>query len=417
MTRFMWMGAIIVLAPVFLIYARFAIVEPIQNWHADDLAINYSAALVLRSGGFLYDAASLRAAHAAQIGAPGDLYTVLFLTYNNTPATALLFWPLTFLTFPTAQLVFVLVNNLLYLLGIGLTLYMLRAGPLEVILSVTFCTLLFFYAVRQTFGLGQMNGVLVGLMAVALALTLRQRDLWAGGLITLTAVLKISPIVLLVFFIARRRWRALWGAGVMGLGVVSALVIFTGWDNVRHFATQVLPAVGRGSASFPNQSMLGALYRFSVPLVTIQSSDTIGDYPVIRAIWLVSALGVVAATWWITARAHLTARSRVAVGWCVFIVAGLLVGGLTWDHYLLWLALPVSVLIADWFQEHWSNAVGFWTILLVALGAISLPIPWQAALYHSIGPLGSSLSTYGLLGLWLLMLYRLRRMPRQQEVA
>ena len=69
--RFMWIGAIIVLVPVLLVYARFAIVEPIQNWQADDLAINYSAATVLRSGGFLYDAETLRAAHIAHIGRAG----------------------------------------------------------------------------------------------------------------------------------------------------------------------------------------------------------------------------------------------------------------------------------------------------------------------------------------------------------
>jgi hypothetical protein len=415
--RFMWIGAIIILAPVLLIYARFAIVEPIQNWQADDLAINYSAATVLRSGGFLYDVAALRAAHAAHIGPPGNLYTVLFLTYNNTPATALLFWPLTFLAFPAAQTVFVLINNALYLSGIGLTLYMLRAGPVEVILSVTFCTLLFFYAVRQTFGLGQMNGVLVGLMAVALALALKQRDVWSGGSIALAAVLKISPIALLGFFIAQRRWRALLGAGVMGLVAFGAMVVFTGRDEVAHFVTQVLPAVGRGSAAFPNQSLLGALYRLSVPLAVIQSSDAIGDYPVIRAVWLASAIGTLALTWWLTARAQLTERSHVAMGLSVFIVAGLLAGGLTWDHYLLWLALPVIVLIVDWFQERWLKAIGFWVMLLIALGAISVPIPLQEALYRSIGPLGSVLSTSGLVVLWILMLWRLRVLRRRQEVA
>ena len=187
--------------------------------------------------------------------------------------------------------------------------------------------------------------------------------------------------------------------------------------QVAHFVTQVLPVVGRGSAAFPNQSLLGALYRLSVPLTAIQSSDAIGDYPAIRAVWLASAIGVMTLTWWLTARAQLTDRSQVALGLSVFIVAGLLAGGLTWDHYLLWLALPVIVLIVDWFQERWLKAIGFWAIFLVALGAISVPIPLQAALYRSIGPLGSAVSTGGLIGLWLLMLWRLRRLRRHQEVA
>jgi alpha-1,2-mannosyltransferase len=282
---------------------------------------------------------------------------------------------------------------------------------------VTFCTLLFFYAVRQTFGLGQMNGVLVGLMAVAVALALQQRDAWSGGFIAVAAVLKISPLVLLGFFIVRRRWRALLGAGLTGLAALGAMVMFAGWETTTYFVTQVLPVVGRGSAAFPNQSLLGALYRFSVPWEAIQSSDAIGDYPAIRAVWLVSVIGVLALTGWLTARAQLTERSQVAVGLSVFIVAGLLAGGLTWDHYLLWLALPVSVLIVDWFQERWLRPIGFWALLLIALSAISIPIPLQASLYRTIGPLGSDVSTGGLVVLWILMLWRLQRMQRRQEVA
>ena len=98
----------------------------------------------------------------------------------------------------------------------------------------------------------------------------------------------------------------------------------------------------------------------------------------------------------------------MALGLSVFIVAGLLAGELTWDHYVLWLALPVIVVIVDWFQARWVKAIGFWALLLIALNAINLPIPLQADLYRRIGPLSSSLSTCGLILLWLLMLWRLR---------
>ena len=88
--RWLWVMIAVLLLPALLFYARLAIIEPIQNWRADDLAINYSAATVLRSGGFIYDGHALRAAHEARVGPAGNLYSALFLTYNNTPATALL---------------------------------------------------------------------------------------------------------------------------------------------------------------------------------------------------------------------------------------------------------------------------------------------------------------------------------------
>ena len=217
------------------------------------------------------------------------------------------------LPFHTAQVVFVVVNNALYLLGIGLTLYALRAGPLEVFLGVLLNTVLFFYAVRQTFGLGQMNGLVVCLLAVALMLALQQRDGWSGAVIAGAAVLKISPILLLGFFIARQRWRAVWGALAAGGVLFAVMLIGAGGDTLAHFVTQVLPAVGRGSAAFPNQSLLGALYRWVAPAADMLSAEGAGDYPLVRGVWLLLSIGVGVITLWFVARAQ-THRPRAKRG-------------------------------------------------------------------------------------------------------
>jgi hypothetical protein len=406
--RGLWIAVVVVLAPVLLYYVRNAIVEPIQNWQADDLAINYSAAIVLRSGGFIYDAQALRAAHEARIGPAGNLYAALFLTYNNTPATALLFAPLSLLPFNTAQTVFVIINNVLYLAGIGLTLFALRAGPIETLLIVVFSTGLFFYAVRQTFGLGQMNGLIVFLLALALLLVVQGRDGWSGAVIACAAVLKIGPLLLLGFFVARRRWRGLLGALIAGGALLVIMLIGAGGNSLLHFTTQILPTVGRGSAAFSNQSLLGALYRWVVPAADMRLADTPGDYPLIRAAWLLISIGIGVITLWLVARASLNDRAQNAIGFSSFIVAGLLIGGLSWDHYLLWLCVPISALIVDWFRHRWLRPIGFWTIFLIALALLSIPVPYQEALYRSIGPLGSALMTWGLAVLWGLLLLRLR---------
>ncbi len=406
-SRWLWIMVALLLLPALVFYARLAIVEPMQNWQADDLAINYSAATLLRSGGFIYDGQALRAAHEARIGPAGNLYSALFLTYNNAPATALLFEPLSLLPFRAAQVVFVIVNNVLYLLGLGLTLYALRAGPLEVLLGVLLGTVLFFYAVRQTFGLGQMNGLVVCLLAVALLLALQQRDGWSGAVIAGAAVLKVSPIFLLGYFIAQQRWRAVWGALVAASVLLALMLIGAGGSTLVHFVTQVLPAVGRGSAAFPNQSLLGALYRWVVPATDLLSAEGVGDYPLVRGIWLALSMGVGVITFWFAAHAQLVGRAQNAVGFSVFLVAGLLIGGLSWDHYLLWLSIPICALIVDWFHDRWLTPIGFWAIFLIALTLLSIPVPYQAQLYPVIGPPGSALMTWGLAILWGMMLWRL----------
>ena len=374
--RRLWWPVGIGVAAMLIIYARFAIIEPLQAWDMSDFAINYSAAVVLHDGGDIYDVAALRAAHEARIGPSGDLFQGLFITYNNLPTTALLFWPLAALPYDTAKWVFTLLNNALYLLGLGRLLKALSARPL----------------------------------AVVLIATIQRRVALAGGLIVLAAALKISPLVLVIFFIAQRRYRAVVSAIVVGVVIVAVTLLTTGPSTVLRFMTEILPAVGRGSAALPNQSLLGAIYRLGVPAADWSSATAMADFPAARLVWLVVAAGILIVTGLWVARAHLTTRTQTAVALSSLLVASLLAGSLTWDHYLLWLSVAVYAVSVDWFSAPWLRPVQFWPMLLGGLILISLPIPIQANVAAVIGPIGSSLSTLGMVLVWLLIGWRLHRL-------
>jgi alpha-1,2-mannosyltransferase len=227
--------------------------------------------------------------------------------------------------------------------------------------------------------------------------------------VALAAALKISPILLLGFFLAQRRWRAVWGAAVTGIVLLAVMLIGTGANSLGYFATQILPALGRGSAAFPNQSLLGVLYRFAVPLSAIQSADAIGDYPAVRAIWLMMSIGLTVVTLYLTARARLTERPGMAVAFSSYIVLGLIAGGLAWDHYFLWLSLPVCALLIDWFRDRWLRPIGFGGIFVLALFAIILPTPILEKFYYSVGAIGTALPLLGLVALLVMMWWRLRQ--------
>jgi len=407
-------GMRLLVVVILLIYARFAIVESARDWDASDLAINYSAATLLRTGGSIYDWAALRQIHAERIGPPGVLYQALFVTYINPPTTALLFWPLALLPFADAKWIFVVINNALYLLAIVWLLRELSASSLAVITCVLVCLLGFYYPIRQSFGLGQMNGVLVAILVAAVIATLRRRDTWAGGLIGLAAAVKISPIVLLGFFIAQRRWRVWRGVALIATTLFVIMLATVSGDTLLYFVVTILPVVGRGSAAFPNQSLLGAIYRFSVPPSAMTTVAAMGDYPVARSIWLLLSAVIVLVTFWLVARARPTTPQQTAVTVSAWVVVGVLIGSLAWDHYVLWLTVPIMGLIVDWFNGRWLTGVIFWPLLSIALIAINLPIPYQAALYASLGPIGSSLSTWGMVLLLAVMNYRVWRIAQEQ---
>ena len=411
-----WLAGVSV-AAMLIVYVRFTIVEPLQAWDMSDFAINYAAATVLREGGDIYDVDALRAAHEARIGPSGDLFKGLFVTYNNLPTTAVLFWPLAVLPFEPAKWVFTLLNNALYLLALGLLLRALQARPIAIVWSAAVGLLILFYPLRQSFGLGQMNGLLVFLLAGALIATVQRRDALAGASIVLAAALKISPIVLLIFFMVQRRYRAVVGAAVAGVVIFVVTLLTVGSSTVQRFITEVLPAVGRGSAALPNQSVLGAIYRFSVPASSWSMATAVADYPIPRLIWIIAAAGILIVTGMWVARARLTTRTHTAVALSGLLVAGLLAGSLTWDHYLLWLSVAVCAVSVDWFSTPWLRSTRFWPMLLGGLILISVPVPYQANVAAMLGPIGSSLSTLGMILLWFLIGWRLNLLHTNRSVA
>lgn len=403
-----WLTAIVI-GLAGLVYGRFAVIEPGRDWDQSDLAINYSAAKVLSAGGSIYEAAALRAAHTQFIGEPGVLFQALFLTYNNPPTTALLMWPLAQLPFSAARWGLVLINNAAYLLAIALLLKHLSASRPALAVCGLLGLLVFYFPIRQSFGLGQINGVIALLLATAVMAAGRSRDSWAGALIALAAAIKISPALLLGYFVVQRRWRVWPGvlATLIGLGV--ATLIAVGPATVWQFVAEVLPEVGRGSAAYPNQSLLGALYRFWVPPSAMQTAGAMGDYPLPRAVWLAGSIGLAAITLRATGRVRLEGRSEQAVALSSYIVLAMLIGNIAWDHYALWLIVPVVALVVDWFQTRRPAGWMFWPVFCAAVLAINLPVPIQASLGAALGPIGTSLTTWGTLLLWGVMMARLWR--------
>jgi hypothetical protein len=147
-----------------------------------------------------------------------------------------------------------------------------------------------------------------------------------------------------------------------------------------------------------------------VPASGWSAATAVADYPAARAIWIAAAAGILIVTGLWAARARLAAPTHVAVALSGLLVAGLLAGSLTWDHYLLWLSVAVCAVSVDWFNTPWLRPIRFWPMLLGGLILISVPIPYQANAAAVLGPIGSSLSTLGMLLLWLLIGWRLNRL-------
>lgn len=193
------------------------------------------------------------------------------------------------------------------------------AAPLAVTCALAF------EPVRTTLLFGQVNLVLMGLVAVDCLLPRTRYP--RGLLVGLAAAVKLTPAVFVLFFLARRQHQPAVTASLTFLAATGAGMLFAPADSVRYWHTTIFDPDRIGGAEFvTNQSLRAALTRLGLP------DD------VTQLCWLALAVAVLAVAWRGARRA---ADPTVAL--LVVAAAGLVVSPVSWSHHWVWIVPAVAV--------------------------------------------------------------------------
>jgi alpha-1,2-mannosyltransferase len=302
-----------------------------------------------------------------------DLYGQLPLTRNGLslgftypPMSAVVMSPLAVVS---ARIAGVLITAITLALMVAvIALFLRTAGLADTRRSWWLGTLLLPVAaliepVRTTLAYGQVNVVLMALVAFDCLLPATvwrvrlpgggEREIplgWPRGALTgLAAALKLTPIVFVVFFVARRQWRAA-ATVVVSFFAVTGIGFLAAPHDSKSYWTDMVFNTGRiGPLVFAgNQSMNGVLLRAHLNGSARQD------------VWLLLAaaiglLGLAAATR--AARAGL-ALLTLAVTACT----ALLVSPVSWSHHWVWSAPVLLTAVIHGHRTHdrrtlvWSYA-------------------------------------------------------------
>jgi alpha-1,2-mannosyltransferase len=327
-----------------------------------DFDINWVAARRLVDGEALYDW------HASRLEGERIVDPAMHLTghdpfssYIGSPPVALSHVPfLGFDNHAAAQL-FRFVSFLMMVASILLTASALsppaRAPAALVGLGVFFWT----FPMVKALSLGQGTGMVMLSLALGVWGVARERWTVAGVGLGLAAVLKISPVLLLVYLVLRGKRRVFVPAVVTGSVCVAASVLVGRAGDTITWIRDISPQVSKGTLSAYNQSIVGAVSRLTTSHADLSLRVGPGS-------WYLLAYVL-----WATALAGLCLVRRrkpmdpLELG--VLLLVVLLAGPLTWDHYFAWAAIPV-VLIAD--PMRWARRRPIETGALVAAMAASV---------------------------------------------
>lgn len=197
--------------------------------------------------------------------------------------------------------------------------------------------------VRETIGFGQVNSILMVLVA---ADCLVSRPRWPRGLLVgIAAAIKLTPAVFLLFFLIRKDVRAVVVTAISGAVATGIGFLVLPSESVRYWFGGFAGAAGlSGSPYANNQTIKAALVRLSLPP------------PVETGLWLVIATVVLLAAAVGVWRAF--GRSNTVLALVTTGAAGLLLSPTSWSHHWVWIVPALLAMVAESLRSRSAGWIG-----------------------------------------------------------
>lgn len=213
----------------------------LSSMHSNDFKHIYLGAEILRAGCSPYDSDLLfLAAEAHNVGAINP--------YVYLPFTGIVMSPLTFLQFDTAAKEWFLLNHIFLWSSILIIFFALRSKIS--LFKITFFIALtsIYFPFYRTLTAGQLNVFILFLFSLILLAHSYKNSFWTGILIAFTTLFKLTPGILLLFFLLKRQWRVLFwaSAGFFIFGIVRILFLKPTWLHLIYMlllAIYLLPVI------------------------------------------------------------------------------------------------------------------------------------------------------------------------------
>lgn len=246
---------------------------------------------------------------------------------------------------------------------------------------------------------------LVMLSAWALA---ARHDIGAGAALALAAAIKLSPALLVVWFIMERRWRALAAFALVGAALGGLSIAVAGWPlhaemlakiraiDSHILVSRIVVSLELWLAQLGGAGLAG--WAFPAPVMVPEPGWVTW---VVRAALLLG-LGAV----WATSRA-LPERPRLWARFLGVLLVTLVTSPLGWVHYL---ALPLLLLPGF---AHLIGLRALLRLLVVTAALLSLPLLKLLAQYDSLAFVQAAINLAVALGLLALLLVKAHKRGQQ----
>ncbi len=272
----------------------------------------------------------------------------------------------------------------LFLLAVLLALWRWHPRPASaVFLAVAAVT---FSPVADNDWMGQVNLFVLALVVVGLLAVERKRDVFGGVLLGTACLCKMSPALLVAWWLLHRRWRAVATAVVTGFVLSILSLPLVNLDLQREFYTEILPGFGAGRyhaltvpIALPTNHSIASLLHEVFPGTRTALSSTA------RLLSQVIALGLLGGTAWLFRRRPPDSLAALCQAGTVVVLL-LVLPVYTYEHHMVWMLVPYAAAFAAAAEGRLGRAA--LVALVLAYAVQALPLDWLKATYRHLDGLG-----------------------------
>jgi hypothetical protein len=318
---------------------------------------------------------------------------------NHPPFNAVLFTPLALLTYKASIFAWSLLSIIFYFWAGIIVIRTLQIRLKTEWSLILVASALAWYPFQIHIALGQLSLLITICIIGAWSSLIKHKDLTAGLLIGVAALIKLFPIMIIGFLILSKRGKAAWTALLVFLCGILLTWTLVGQDDFLNYFLAVAPNNGREYATFPiNASLSAAAGRTFLaghwvsPMIHSPALATIAYLAAASLVLLFTGIYVL--------KTRQQAQG-VDTGLAMTCVGMLLVSPITWEHSFSILLLPFGLLLqAILTRPRRSIKLLFWAaVALTSLPTVNIgyalvnffepeQIPWQAGLlllYPTLG--------------------------------
>lgn len=288
-----------------------------------------------------------------------------------TPVSTLAVWPLAGFQPLTAKHIWILLN-LAFLVPIGRMLRWMTGLSYQRIALVFALSVPF----QRNLLFGQFYILLLLLITAGCWSYLRGYRALAGALVAIAAACKVFPLILFVFFLQRRDWRALGAGTATGIAASAVSIAAYGWNAHRTWLLQILPWTlhGEGMPPYvPTASISGILHILFLSEPQWNPHPW-RDSPLAYALLLPLVQMLILAPAILLMRRTGSSPLRIMLEWSALITASLTVSTIPASYNFVLMAFPVCVLAAEFLRRRNFEWVAALVIAYLGIGfPVTLP--------------------------------------------